>query len=318
MPDATPDLTIRPLEADDLDEANRNFRLAFGTFMGLDDPLSDFPDVNYTHTRWLANPDAAFGAFVDDRLVASNFATQWGSVAFFGPLTVHPEWWDQGIGSRLMEPVMDLFEEWEAQHEGLFTFPYSGKHIGLYQKYGFWPRSLTAILHSQVSEETSTSDSRQPLSPLPADDREGLIRECRQLTDDVYSGLDVTREIRAVLDQELGEVLLLGGDRLEAFAVCHLGAETEAGSGQLYVKFGAVRPGPRMLKHFDDLLAACESLASRQGQEIVELGMSLDREDAYRIAEDRGYRIELAGVTMHRPNEPAYGGGEGTVIDDWR
>ena len=46
----------------------------------------------------------------EGRLVGSNFVTNWGSVGFFGPLTVDPECWSQGIAKRLMEPTVELFD----------------------------------------------------------------------------------------------------------------------------------------------------------------------------------------------------------------
>src|SRR6266545_1346692 len=108
----TTDISIRPLREDDLPEANRIFRLAFGTFLGLPDPMAFFGDADYVRSRWLADPAAAFGAEVGGRLVGSNFVTNWGSVGLFGPLTVHPELWDRGIAKRLLEPTMELFAAW--------------------------------------------------------------------------------------------------------------------------------------------------------------------------------------------------------------
>ncbi len=32
----------------------------------------------------------------------------------------------------------------------------------------------------------------------------------------------------------------------------------------------------------------------------------------------RGFRIDILGVTMHRPDEPGYSRPEMFVIDDWR
>jgi GNAT superfamily N-acetyltransferase len=80
-----------------------------------------------------ADSTAAFGAELDGELVGSNFATRWGSVGLFGPVSVHPDLWDQDIGQRLMEPVMACFRTWGVQHAGLFTFAHSPKHVGLYQ-----------------------------------------------------------------------------------------------------------------------------------------------------------------------------------------
>ena len=48
------DITIRPLDQHDLPEAERIFRLAFGTFFGLPDPMSFMGDADLVNTRWRA------------------------------------------------------------------------------------------------------------------------------------------------------------------------------------------------------------------------------------------------------------------------
>ena len=73
-------------------------------------------DAGYVLTRWQADPASAFAAEVDGELVGSNFATNWGSVGFFGPLSVRPDLWDKGIGARLVEPAMERFAEWGIEH----------------------------------------------------------------------------------------------------------------------------------------------------------------------------------------------------------
>jgi N-acetylglutamate synthase-like GNAT family acetyltransferase len=80
-------------------------------------------------TRWEADAAAAFAAEIDTEIVGSNFATNWGTVGFFGPLTIHPDLWDKGLGKRLMEPIMDCFDKWKTRHAGLFTFAHSPKHV---------------------------------------------------------------------------------------------------------------------------------------------------------------------------------------------
>src|SRR6266536_1873139 len=126
-------LSVHPLREEELPAADRIVRLAFGTFLGLPDPLTFMGDAAYVRPRWTADPEAALGAFVDGELVGSNFVANWGSVGFFGPLTVRPDLWNAGIARRLLEPTMALFERWGTAHAGLFTFPHSTKHIHLYQ-----------------------------------------------------------------------------------------------------------------------------------------------------------------------------------------
>jgi predicted N-acetyltransferase YhbS len=78
------DTVIRQLRESDIPAADRIFRLAFDTFLGLRDPLQFFGDADYIHTRLRANPSAAFAAETNDELVGSNFVANWGSVGVFG------------------------------------------------------------------------------------------------------------------------------------------------------------------------------------------------------------------------------------------
>lgn len=86
--------------------------------------------------RYRAEPSWAFAAKLDGEVVGSNFAARWGSFAFLGPLSVRPDLWNQGVASRLMEPIVDLFERWHVRQAGLFTFPNSPKHLRLYRIWG--------------------------------------------------------------------------------------------------------------------------------------------------------------------------------------
>jgi GNAT superfamily N-acetyltransferase len=311
----TENLQIRRLEAADLDAADRIMRLAFGTFLGLPDPMSFMGDADYVRSRRAADPDAAFAAVLDGEVVATNFATHWGSVSFFGPLTVHPRLWDAGIGARLVEAVVDRFDDWGSPHTGLFTFPQSTKHIGLYRRFGFWPRSLTAVMRKPVNPAAARDVVR--LSQLAPTAQEAAIAACAGVTDSVLAGLDVSHELRATAAQKLGDTVLLeDASGVAGFAVCHLGAGSEAGSGACYIKFGAVRPGRGA--DFDRLLAACESLAAAAGAEWLDAGTSYSRPDAMARMNSAGFRAGLNGVSMHRPDEPGYHRGDAYVIDDWR
>ena len=309
---------IRALAEEDLDEADRIFRLAFGTFLGMRDPSAFMGDADLVRTRWRADPAAARGAYADGALVGSNFAASWGSFAFFGPLTVRPELWNQGVARALLEPTMVLFERWGTRQAGLFTFAQSPKHVSLYQRFGFWPQHLTPVLAKAVAPAAGAAIGSR-YSELAERDRPGCQGECRALTDSVYAGLDLTREIEAVAEQALGDtVLVRDGAELVAFAVCHVGAGSEAGSGSAYVKFGAARPGPSAARHFDRLLSACEELARAAGASQLVAGVNAARHDAYRALLGRGFRAILQGVAMQRPNEPGFNRGDCFVLDDWR
>jgi hypothetical protein len=100
---------------------------------------------------------------------------------------------------------------------------------------GFWPRFLTAIMSKPVSGVRAGTEF-STYSEVPPYRREECLGMCREMTDFIYEGLDVEREIRTVATQELGDtVLLWDADRLIALAVCHCGPGTEAGSGSCYI-----------------------------------------------------------------------------------
>jgi GNAT superfamily N-acetyltransferase len=312
------DITVRPLKETELSTADAIMRLAFGTFIGLPDPLTFVGDADYVRTRWLANPDSAFAAEVAGEVIGSNFATNWGSVGFFGPLTIRPDFWDGGAGKRLMEPIVELFDRWGTTHAGLFTFPHSQKHVGLYQRFGFWPRFLTAIMSKPV-EQTQSTLRWTRFSEVPGAEQARVLSACREVTDAIYEGLDVATEIRAVAAQNLGDTVLLWDDgTLMALAVCHIGPGTEAGSDVCYVKFGAVRPGVNAQHHFSELIDACEELASAHHVSRLRAGVNTARHEAYQHMLARKFRTDIQGVVMSRPNEAGYNRPGVYLIDDWR
>ena len=239
-------------------------------------------------------------------------------MGFFGPLSVDPPCWGQGVAKRLLEPTVELFDSWGTRHAGLFTFAHSAMHVGLYQRFGFWPRFLTAVMSRPV-RPPGPARSGTRMSDLTGAARPGALASVRELTDAVYPGLDVTGEIESVLNQGLGDVVLIDDTAaLQAVAICHIGAGTEAGGGNCYVKFGAVRPGQHAARHFGLLLDACCRLAADEGAVGLAAGANAGRDKAWKALVQRGFRVGIQGVAMHRPNDAGYSHGDSYVIDDWR
>ena len=307
------DIEVRALDEPDLADADRVFRHAFGTALGADIP----EDTRLMHTRFRAQHTVTLAAYADGELVGSNLAVRWGSVAYFGPLSVAPQLWGRGFGARLVAAAIDVLDGWGATHQGLFTFAQSPQHHRLYQRFGFWPRFLTAIMSRPVTGAEPALGWR--LSAAAARDRPALVAGCAAVTDVILQGLDVRGEIDSVLDQGLGDVVLIGEpDAPRGFAVCHAGPGTEAGRGIAYVKFAAVRPGPSVTDAFAALIAACLGFAAERGAARLTLGVNTARHEAYRHLLAAGFRTDVPGVTMHRPNAPGYDREDVHLLDDWR
>ena len=306
---------IRPLAESDLEDADTVMRTAFGTYLGLPDPLTFMGDADYVKTRFAANPAGAIAAEVEGELVGSNFLMDWGSVGVFGPLTVRPEYWGKGVANKLMEETVRVFAKWGTTHLGLFTFAESSKHVHLYQKFGFWPRFLTAVMSKPVGATNSAGRYLQ-FSASSGSEQAEILESCRALCNRLYPGLDLKKEILAVRDHRLGDTILLGSDAgIEGFAICHSGAGTEAGSGNCYVKFAAVNPGAA---NFDSMLDACEQYACSSNSSRLTAGANAARHKQYRRMAERGFKTQMQGVAMQSPNEPGYNTEDSWIIDDWR
>jgi len=315
-------IKIGVLKEAELEEAGRIVRLAFGTSLGLSDPMDFMSGRDLMTPRWRSPNVKVLAARENGRLIGTNVITRWGSFGFFGPLTVLPEYWDRGIAQRLLEPTIAIFDKYGLRHSGLITIPQSVKHVGLYQKYGYWPGYLTAVMRWTPKADSSTgvkSDGTPVLlSTLTRRQREEAIEKCARLTNRIEKGLDLTGEIRAVLRQRTGDVVLVTKRRiLDAFAVCMNGAGSEGGEKTCYVKFGAALGGAGAGERFDRLLDACETFALARGTEL-EAGVNMAREDAFLRMRSHGYRATMQGVAMQRPHTEGFNRADAYVIDDWR
>jgi GNAT superfamily N-acetyltransferase len=300
-------IKIGTLKKSEVEDAARIVRLAFGTFLGLPDPLAFMDDRQYMAPRFHSPNVKIVAARDGGRLIGSNVATRWGSFGFFGPLTVLPEYWDRGVAQQLLQATMTIFDGWGLRHSGLFTFPQSAKHIGLYQKFGYWPRYLTAVM--TYTPQAAPAKTPALLSKMKKDEREAAILAFAKLTHKIDRGLDLTGEIHALLKQHTGDVVITPG----AFAICLNGPGSEGGQKVCYVKFAAARNGDA----FDKLIAAVDGFAFSRGA-AIEAGVNLTREDAFHRMRAHGYRVTMQGVAMQRPHIDGFNRADAYVIDDWR
>lgn len=306
---------IRPMQQSDLAAADRVHRIAFGTRFGLPDPIKFRGDAEVVRLRWATDAVTSYVAESDGAVVGGACAMDWGSVLIVGPVFVHPDQAGRGIARLLMQRMEEVADTGGARLAGLFTFPESATHLRLYEGFGFASQALTPILTKAPGPGALGGCTL--FSKLSSAAKERALHDCRDITDTVFSGLDLSREIGAVAALGLGDTILLGGgNEVRGFALCHYGAGSEGGSGTLFVKFGAVRPYAE--RDFVQLLDCCDGLAAAAGVERIAAGTNAARSGAYRIMRERGFRAGLIGVAMHRPDGPGYNRPDVFAIDDWR
>ncbi len=313
---ARPLIEISLLKENEVAEADRILRIAFGTFLNVPDPPSFMGDRDFMTPRWRARHVRVLAARANGHLIGTNIITRWGGFGFFGPLTVLPEYWDRGVAQELLRRTVAIFDQWGLRHTGLFTFAQSAKHVALYQKFGYWPRYLTAVMSQPHLAKPGVAPVL--LSGMKKSQQAAMIVACAKLTNGIDEGLDLTGEVRAVLTQRSGDVVLVqSGEKIDGFAICLNGPGSEGGEKVCYVKFGAARAGSGAGERFDRLLLGCEAFAASR-HVTLEAGVNLAREDAFRRMKARGYRVGTQGVAMQRPHAEGFNRAGAYVIDDWR
>lgn len=308
---------IRPLTTDDYDAAEHVVKVSFSDRLRMPDP-DLFLSGGSLKGRFLMDPDGVFGAEDEGELVGVNIATNWGSCGYFGPLAVSPSYQGQGIAQQLLMPVMSLFRKRNVTHAGLFTFPDSAQHIHLYKKFGFMPRFLTAIMSKTLDAAPSKEVRVWSYSGFQDAEQADFRESARELTDQIYPGLDLEKEICAVHELGMGDTVFIGSDALDGFAICHYGEGSEAKRGSMYIKFAAARMCSNSSVLFNSLLMACESIARKAGVAKIAAGVNTARDGAFECMLSAGFKTDYLGVYMHKPNEPGYCRSDVFAIDDWR
>src|ERR1035437_4693287 len=101
---------------------------------------------------------------------------------------------------------------------------------------------MTRTPGADPTPQGKRADAPALLSAFAKARREQAIQACGKLTHKIDKGLDLTDEIRAVMAQRTGDVVLIyPRGVLDAFAVCLNGSGSEGGEKTCYVKFGAAR-----------------------------------------------------------------------------
>jgi predicted N-acetyltransferase YhbS len=315
---AAMNLTIRPLDEADVDAADKVRRLAFGTYFGLPDPLSFSGTACLVENRRRIWPDGAFVAEKDGAIVGVAISSRWGSAGLFGPLAVHPEHWRGGVAHSLLEASMPVFDRWHCGAVGLFTFPSSLTHIGLYQRYGFWSRSLTAIMSRPVTAPSPVPQARSLTDMSPAEQQDA-IAQCAALTNQLHAGMDLCNELKSVIAHPTSDaIVVIEGSTIAGFVICHVGPHSEADTGVVYAKFAAAPPGPKAARDFQRLLDAANDFAHRSGATKINAGVNMGAMEAYRLMMTAGFRTALHGIAMHRPWIDIYDRTDVFALEDWR
>jgi GNAT superfamily N-acetyltransferase len=324
-------IKVRRVRKGDLSRIREVMEAAFGDFFERQlgsRPRQVFGGAQYVHHRWLMEPWGCFVAEENEgKIVGASVAVCWGTVGLFGPVAVLTPYQNQNVAQGLLKTAQGFFEENRVTLEGVVTYPYSPKHLVLYQKFGFKPRALVAIT-AKLLERREMVPPVKPSRGAPAvicfsaceeSKKKALLGRLKTLTGKIYRGLDLTKEIEIVDGLALGDTLLLEKDRaLLGFAICHSPGASEAPQGAAYIKYAAIDPGRRRPEYFAQLLQACEEFGTAAGCERIIAPVYTGYWRAYQTLLASGYHMDMLMIRMKRGKHDEYEREEDYVLDDWR
>jgi ribosomal protein S18 acetylase RimI-like enzyme len=329
-----PKVQVRRVRKGDLSKVKDVFEQTFGDFLERQlgtRPRQAFSGAQYVHHRWLMEPWGCFVAEEDNaKIVGAALAVTWGSLGLLGPVAVLTNYQNQTIGQQLIRAAQEFFDENKATLLGCVTYPTSPKHLFLYHKFGYKPKSLTAIM-SRAIDRTGPRARQAPskaarsalgvrrLSTLEETKKKAVLARIHRITNAICRGMDLSKEVEIVDGLALGDTLLLErGKDLLGFAVYHAPGVSEAPAGALYVKYLAIDPAQKKIENLEHFVTAIEELAHEMGLARVILPVYLKYHTAYSTLIRLGYQIEFTMVRMQRGKQEDYEDPTHLVLDDWR
>jgi predicted N-acetyltransferase YhbS len=327
----TPHIKIRRVRKGDLSKVRDVIEQSFGDYferlLGTR-PRQVFGGAQYVHHRWLMEPWGCFVAEENDgKIIGAAVAVMWGTVGLVGPLAVLTNYQNQDIGQQLLRATQEFFEENRAALTGAVTYPSSPRHLYLYHKFGYKPKGLVAIMIRAVDRQPAGSPPRAAKPPLAVrrfsaleeSKKKAVLLKVRKITNGIYRGLDLGKEIEIVDGLALGDTFLLESGRdLAGFAIVHTPGVSEAPLGALYVKYLAIDRALRRPELFDYFLGSLERVAQEASVARLIVPVSCAYFGAYQALIERGYQIDYTMIRMKRGKQEDYEDPDDFVLDDWR
>ena len=209
----TNEITLRPIEPADRDEAAR---ILYEAFAGIHDHhrfARDFPTLEAATglvESFIAHP-LIWGVVAErsGRIVGSNFLDERGSVRGVGPITVDPKAQAAGVGRRLMQAVLERGAD--ARGVRLLQDAFNTRSLALYASLGFEVAEPVVVIGGTPQ---ATCPDHVAVRPLTPDDLESAEQLCRSV-----HGFERTNELRdALAAPGSGPFAAIRGGRLVAYA----------------------------------------------------------------------------------------------------
>ena len=291
-------ITVRAMAHADLKAASEVVNAAFGSQRESSSVEPVFP-LPFFELRFAADPRGCLVA-VDETgsVLGTLFSVGRGSLGWFGPLAVRPDFQQGGIGESLVAQCLTSWAERDIRLTGLETFADSRFHVQFYGRLGFRP-AWTGLAFRGPAWEAEMPHGVEVGGLMPD-------------LDFVLPGLDVYAEAVATTTHGAGQVLTTE----DGVAIVHLlspfrsrSFDAEAG----FVPFLAARTRTS----FDRLLGAAEHVVRQHGRKHLVVRTSGSAWPTLDALDARGYRVLGTAVRMKCGEHVDYDRGEKFYLDSW-
>ncbi|MCK4260219.1 MAG: GNAT family N-acetyltransferase [Halanaerobiales bacterium] len=213
-------IKVRNMEWKDYQQISWIDQLAFAGHYKKTYGVSQFPERTQSGMDAYINCTGGEALVVEysGQVVGFNFVHQWGSLGWFGPLGIDPNYQRRGLGKALLEKTLEIYEERQVAEIGLETRVDSPANIGMYMSMGFQPMCVTLDLTRTVK----IGKMATPLIKIRPEveflyykekmneaDLNQLCEEVWKLTDQVNPGLDYKSELELLLKFGFGQVIVM-------------------------------------------------------------------------------------------------------------
>lgn len=241
------------------------------------------------------------------KVIGFNFIHIWGSFAWFGPLGVHPEYKNKGIGKALVkETIKILKEDYKVSTIGLNTMSESQYNVGFYMNLGFTPLKLSLSLKKQFDHLITP----EPVALKKYDVKEINIREemnylevkedLNILSREIIDNFDLTSELQLIRNKDFGTILKLEeNNKTRGIIICYTKSIREGYSKNIQIKLAIIDSYIDYKEAIDVIINACIKYSQNIKYESISIDCNTyNTEICNYLMSKHNFKIEKTQVMM--------------------
>lgn len=214
---------------------------------------------------------------LDNKIIGYNFIHLWGSLGWFGPLGVHPEHQNKGIGKALINETIKFFKEnYKVSTIALNTMPESQYNVGFYMGFGFIPHKLSLNLIKQIDKATSLPVSNKcTVDEIDINDSQNYLYiedNLKNLSNKIDCNFDLSSELSIISNEDFGTIFTLKcNNAVHGIAICYSKQIRETNTKNLQIKLAIIDNTIDYKNAIDALITALSNYSLSIGYKSISI-----------------------------------------------